>query len=152
MNPLLTILAGACLLLALSQQLIGTGAQEEVTPAAPTVAGESTTTKDAGDSSQEDKPKGGKGHGCFGRFTGGKVPGEMKGDQKKPMGPPNRYEFNKMEQSPGFGQMKPGQGEMQTGGHQALVGGFGGNQAAAMGAGTLRGPFVMVHPKKNKQQ
>lgn len=65
MNPLLTILAGACLLLALSQQLIGTGAQEEVTPADPTVAGESTTTKDAGDSSQEDKPKGGKGHGCF---------------------------------------------------------------------------------------
>lgn len=51
----------------------------------------------------------------------------MKGDQKKPMGPPNRYEFNKMEQRPGFGQMKPGQGEMQTGGHQALVGGFGGN-------------------------
>lgn len=76
----------------------------------------------------------------------------MKGDQKKPMGPPNRYEFNKMEQRPGFGQMKPGQGEMQTGGHQALVGGFGGNQAAAMGADTLRGPFVMVHPKKNKPQ
>ncbi|KAL9699418.1 hypothetical protein quinque_002859 [Culex quinquefasciatus] len=150
MNPLLTILAGACLLLALSQQLIGAEAQAEVTSAAPTVTGESTTTKDAGDSPEEDKSKGGKGHGCFSGFTGGKVPGGIKGDQKKPMG-----DFHKFGDKLVSGQQKPGQIGMQAGGHQGPMGGFGGNRPGAGltgGATGFGGPGAMRRPTENKPQ
>ncbi|KAL1397392.1 hypothetical protein pipiens_009796 [Culex pipiens pipiens] len=137
MNPLLTILAGTCLLLTLSQQLIGAGAQEEVTSAASTVTGESTTSKDAGDPSKEDKPTGGKGHDSLVGIMREKCPGGMKGDQKKPMGDFHKFgdKLGPGMQRPafqmtmgGFGDKKPGQGGMPTGGFKGPMGGFGVNR------------------------